>query len=146
MFTLSKKTDYGLMAIEYLRSAGNERRVSAREISTRYDIPTELLAKILQRLARHGIVEAVPGPTGGYRLSKDVRDIRLTDVIAAVGDEVALTACLKNDHTNCEQQGGCTVRTPMVRVQEKLLDYLGKITLEELYQTETFLPVSELKA
>jgi len=145
MFTLSKKTDYGLMAIEYLRTAGKERRVSAREISERYEIPAELLAKILQRLARYGMVEAVPGPSGGYRMAKEVRDIRLTDVIGAVGDEVALIACLKHDHAACEQIGCCTVRTPLVRVQEKLVDYLGKITLEELYHTETVFPVSELK-
>ncbi|MGE5693227.1 MAG: RrF2 family transcriptional regulator [Candidatus Zixiibacteriota bacterium] len=145
MFTLSKKTDYGLMAIEYLRAAGKERRVSAREISERYDIPAELLAKILQRLARHGMVEAVPGPSGGYHLAKDVREIRLTDVIGAVGDEVALISCLKHDHSACEQIGCCTVRSPLVRVQEKLLDYLGRITLEELYQTETVFPVGGLK-
>ncbi len=144
MFTLSKKTDYGLLAIDYLRLAGRERRVSAKEISARYEIPTELLAKILQKLARRGIVEAVPGPSGGYRLAKEVRDIRLTDVIGAVGDEVALVMCQKHGNIGCDQMGCCTVRGPLVRVQEKLLDYLGQIKLDELYRPEEALPVERI--
>jgi len=145
MFTLSKKTDYGLLAIGYLWSAGREKRVSAKEISSRYEIPTELLAKILQRLARRGIVEAVPGPSGGYRLAKEVREIRLTDVIGAVGDDVALIYCLKHDHNDCEQIGCCTVRGPLARVQERLMDYLGRINLEELYRPDYLIPVEEIK-
>jgi Rrf2 family protein len=145
MFTLSKKTDYGLLAIGYLWLAGREKRVSAKEISSRYEIPTELLAKILQKLARRGIVEAVPGPSGGYRLAKEVRSIRLTDVIGAVGDEVAFVSCQKHGQSNCEQIGCCTVRGPLVRVQEKLIDYLGHINLEELYRPENLIPVEEIK-
>jgi DNA-binding IscR family transcriptional regulator len=69
---------------------------------------------------------------------------RLTDVIGAVGDEVALVACQKHGHLACDQMGCCTVRGPLVRVQEKLLDYLGQIKLDELYRPEEALPVERI--
>ncbi|MFQ5896195.1 MAG: RrF2 family transcriptional regulator, partial [Nitrospinota bacterium] len=82
MFSLSKKTDYGLMALGFLSHVG-DRPVNSREIAERYNIPAELLAKIMQTLAREGLVLSFSGPKGGYQLARRPEEITVADVIRA---------------------------------------------------------------
>jgi len=65
MCTSSKKTDYALLALQYLASAGEPGGVSARAIAERFEIPLELLARILQRLAHYGMIAAHKGAIDG---------------------------------------------------------------------------------
>jgi Rrf2 family protein len=70
MLRLSKKADYALMAMKDLaRRADASSSTSAREIAERYDIPIELMAKVLQRLVRTGLLVSTQGTGGGYALS-----------------------------------------------------------------------------
>ena len=73
MFRLSKKSDYGLIAFKHLAQHPDE-SVSAREIAAQYQIPAELLAKVLQRLARKGLLVSQQGINGGYVLARDPSD------------------------------------------------------------------------
>ena len=52
MLKLSKKTDYALMAVQYMSSGGADRVVNTKEIAEEYNIPVELLAKVLQKLGK----------------------------------------------------------------------------------------------
>ena len=82
MLRLSKKSDYALMSMKHLaaRSDGGASS-SAREISEAYDIPLELLAKVLQRLVRARLLVSVQGTRGGYRLARHAAMISVADVI-----------------------------------------------------------------
>ena len=70
MLRLSKKADYALMAMKHLAMRPDAPSASAREIAEQYDIPIELMAKVLQRLARRGLVTSHQGTRGGYRLGR----------------------------------------------------------------------------
>src|SRR5262249_26870236 len=70
MLRLSKKADYALMAMKPLAADAPHGIASAREIAERYDIPLELLAKVLQQLTRHGLLASHMGIHGGYYLSR----------------------------------------------------------------------------
>ena len=61
MLRLSKKADYALMAMKHLALRGDRGSSSAREIAEQYDIPIELLAKVLQRLVRRGLLVSHAG-------------------------------------------------------------------------------------
>ena len=76
MFRLSKKSDYGLIALKHL-AQHNEESISAREIAAQYHIPAELLAKVLQRLVRKGLLVSQQGINGGYVLAKDPTTISI---------------------------------------------------------------------
>jgi len=65
MCRFSKKTGYALLALQYLASAGEPGGVSARAIAERFETPLELLARILQRLAPHGLIPAYGGDIDG---------------------------------------------------------------------------------
>ena len=71
MLRLSKKADYALMAMKHLAAAAGDRgSSSAREIAEQYDIPIELMAKVLQRLVRRGLLASQQGTRGGYQLAR----------------------------------------------------------------------------
>ena len=65
MLRLSKKADYALMAMKHLAVRGDRGSSSAREIAEQYDIPIELMAKVLQRLVRRGLLRVAPGHARG---------------------------------------------------------------------------------
>ena len=101
MLRLSKKTDYALMAMKHLAlqsaASGGAGAASAREIAEHYDIPIELLAKILQRLARRGLLTSHQGTRGGYSLARPATVISVADVIQAVDGPLTVTACSVHD-------------------------------------------------
>src|SRR5947207_11799344 len=82
MFKLSKKADYGLIAVKHLALHRRDHACSANEIAEEYGISATLMAKVLQKLADKSIVAAKPGSSGGYQLSKEPSQIRAVHVIS----------------------------------------------------------------
>ena len=129
MFSLSKKADYGLIALKHLARHTNE-SVSAREIATEYRIPAELLAKILQRLARKGLVVSQQGTHGGYVLARDPSKISIVDVVEALDGPIGITPCERG--SSCEQIDRCSVKDPLMAVRAKMVRILGDTSIYEL--------------
>jgi Rrf2 family protein len=131
MLRLSKKTDYALIALKDLASSAPRTSCSAREIAARYDIPVELMAKVLQRLARRGLLESHQGTRGGYQLSRPASRISVADVIQAIDGPVLVTACSDEDET-CDQYSKCNERDPLWRLKDRIVRSLASFTLQEL--------------
>ena len=131
MLRLSKKTDYALMAMKHLTLQGDRGSASAREIAERYDIPLELMAKILQRLARRGLLASHQGTRGGYQLARAPQMISVADVIQAVDGPVTVTACSADDHA-CGQYAKCSIRDPLWRIKDRLLAALAMCSIYEM--------------
>ena len=134
MLRLSKKADYALMAMKHLAQKCDRGQVgssSTREIAELYDIPIELMAKVLQRLVRRGLLASHQGTRGGYELARRPTDISVADVIQAIDGPVTVTACSPDD-AQCEQFAKCNVRDPLWRVRERILAALGDCTIAEL--------------
>jgi len=131
MLRLSKKADYALMAMKHLALHGDRGASSAREIAEQYDIPIELLAKVLQRLVRRGLLASHHGTRGGYQLARTPGQITIADVIQAIDGPVAVTACSTGE-ASCEQFAKCNVRDPLWRVRERILAALAQCTIAEL--------------
>src|SRR2546426_7306906 len=134
MLRLSKKADYALIAMKHLAlrgDRGSQASSSAREIAELYDIPIELMAKILQRLVRRGLLASHQGTRGGYQLARLPGQISVADVIQAIDGPVTVTACSTEDG-QCEQFAKCNVRDPLWRVRERILAALGECTIAEL--------------
>jgi Rrf2 family protein len=132
MLRLSKKSDYALMAVKHLalRSDGGASS-SAREMSEAYDIPLELLAKVLQRLVRARLLVSVQGTRGGYRLGRPATAISVADVIQAVDGPVTVTACSTDDH-NCDQYSKCSIRDPLWKIKNRIFDALNTVSVAEM--------------
>jgi Rrf2 family protein len=143
MLRLSKKADYALIAMKHLalNASRAEARMreggagatstSAREIAEQYDIPIELLAKVLQRLVRTGLLASTQGTRGGYTLSRPPKSISIADVIQAIDGPFTVTACSTEKH-DCEQYSKCSVRDPLWQIRERIVTALGTVTLSEM--------------
>ena len=131
MLRLSKKTDYALLALQYLAGHDPVGVANTRAIAERFDIPAELLAKILQQLARHGLVAAHKGVHGGYHLARPANTISIAEVVQTIDGPMTFTACSPRDE-QCDQWQTCTVRDPLWRVRERILSTLQAVTVADM--------------
>src|SRR5258708_32353105 len=84
MFKLSKKADYGLIAVKHLAMHRNGHACSAHEIAEEYGISATLMGKVLQKLARQSLIAAKQRSSGGYYLAQGPDQIRPLDRIFAI--------------------------------------------------------------
>ncbi len=131
MLRLSKKADYGLIALMHLASKDSGRSASAKEIAEAYSLPLPLLSKVLQKLTREGYLAAVYGTNGGYKLAKSPERISALEAIRAIDGPVFLTSCSTKAH-GCEQTSRCTARGPLEKIREDILRLLDGITISEM--------------
>ena len=142
MLRFTKRIDYGLMAIHYIAFHQDDGAVSAKRIAETFNIPQELLAKILQRLAKRGLIESHNGPKGGYILSRAPEQIMVGQVIQALEGPISIVSCLED--LDCPQFAKCNLRRPVQKLQASISYLLDTMTLAEL-MGET-IPVLEIAA
>ena len=133
MLRLSKKADYALIAMKHLALKTDQGGASssAREIAEQYDIPIELMAKVLQRLVKLGLLASHQGTRGGYQLGRSAATISVADVIQAIDGPLQVTVCSTDDEL-CEQYAKCNVRDPLWRIRERILDALSSCSIAEI--------------
>ena len=131
MLKLTKKADYGLIALKHLALRSEAESASAKDIAATYGIPLPLLSKILQKLARNGFLQSEHGTNGGYRLARDPRKISALEVIRSIDGPIILTSCF-TEHGECHHSEKCNVREPLRRVHEGILRLLGSITINDI--------------
>ncbi len=130
MLKLTKKADYGLIAVKHLAECG-QGACSAKDIAEAYGMPPQALAKILQRLVKAGVLQSQHGTNGGYALARDARSITAFEVIKSIDGPLLITSCTTK-HGDCEQSLRCTVREPLRKVNESIQDVLNRITIAEM--------------
>jgi len=130
MLKLTKKADYGLIALKHLVVQSPESS-SSKEIAETYGIPPALLSKILQKLAKHGFLQSEHGTNGGYKLARDPRDITALEVIRTIDGPIFLTACF-TEHGYCCHTDKCIVRDPLQKVHEGILRLLASISIADM--------------
>src|SRR5688572_22342073 len=145
MLRLSKKADYALMAMKHLAQKPGAPSTSAREIAEQYDIPIELLAKVLQRLVRTGLLVSTQGTRGGYTLSRPSAAISVADVIQAIDGPLTVTACSTEKNT-CEQYSKCNIRDPLWQIRERIAATLDTVTIAEMATDTELAPVPVVHA
>lgn len=131
MLRLSKKADYALMAMKHLATRHDAASASAREIAEAYDIPIELMAKVLQRLVQRGLLASHQGTRGGYRLARPVSLISVADIIQAIDGPLTVTAC-STEAENCGQYSKCSIRDPLWRIKDRIVAALSTCSLQEM--------------
>ena len=130
MLRFTKRADYGLMAIHYIAIHDDLGAVSAKRIAEEFSIPQELMAKILQRLAKERLIVSQNGPKGGYVLTRRPAEISVGEVIRALEGPISIVSCLEDD--DCPQMERCSLRRPVKKIQVAITQMLDSMTLAEL--------------
>ena len=144
MLRFTKRADYGLMAMHYIASHADEGAVSVKRIAEEFHIPAELLAKILQRLAKHRLITSHNGPKGGYELTKQPSAITVGQVVRALEGPIKIVSCM-TDGDDCPQYSRCNLRRPVQKIQTSISRLLDTMSLAEL-ASDGFVPVGGLAA
>ncbi len=143
MLRLSKKADYALLAMGHLAAHVADGALSARELSEAYDIPAELLAKVLQQLVRARLLESHHGTRGGYGLARTSTTISVAEVIEAIDGPLTVTACSETDHS-CDQYAKCNIRDPLWRIKDRIISALTETTVQQLAADLSHAPVATM--
>ncbi len=144
MLKLTKKADYGLMAMKHLAERAHEGACSAKDIAENYGIPPEALAKILQRLVKAGLLVSQHGTNGGYTLARNSETISAFEVIRAIDGPLFITSCI-TVRGECDQTDRCTIREPLRRVNDSIEQVLRRIKISHMKEEEVSEPKAEIE-
>lgn len=133
MLRLTRRSEYGLMALAFL-ARGEDRYTSVKTIVSDLHIPRRLLAEVLKDLSRAGLVEAVRGPGGGYRLTTPPQELSLARAVEVLEGPSLVSAC--TDGGGCELSSGCTIQSGIHGVARRIRGVLEAYSLADL-ATET---------
>ncbi|MFC6646354.1 RrF2 family transcriptional regulator [Granulicella cerasi] len=128
------------MALKYLAeqqqfSASGVAAASAKAIAEAYHIPPQLLAKILQTLAKAGLLVSHAGTNGGYALARPSAEINAFEVIRAIDGPLFITSCI-TIHGTCDLAGHCTIKEPLRKVNDSIKDLLSGIHIADLVESD----------
>jgi Rrf2 family protein len=143
MLRFTKRADYGLMAIHYIAVHDGLGAVSAKRIAEEFTIPPELMAKILQRLAKQRLIVSTNGPKGGYALARRPSEITVGEVIRALEGPINIVSCLED--ADCPQMQKCNLRRPVQKIQAAISQVLDTMSLSELTSGADVPPLLSIK-
>jgi len=131
LFALTRRTDYGIIALSHMAQRPT-RVCTAREIAEQYHMPLSLLMNVLKSLCHAELVRSIRGAKGGYVLALSADQITLADIITAVEGPVRFVQCAGDGDTPCELIAVCPVSRPVRKVHERLVDFLGQVSLAQI--------------
>ena len=134
MLKISKSVEYSIFALRQIYYSSSSSLLTAKDISERENIPREMVAKLLQKLKRKGILESVQGKFGGYRYSVEPAQITLYSIVEAIDLEIQITNCLCDNATknDCERVEDCSLRNPFLKLQDEIITLMKNLKLTYL--------------
>ncbi len=137
MFKVSKPVEYALIALKHIAQADDEGPTAVREICEQYNTSFDVTSRALQHLARHGIVQAERGVTGGYRLTCDLDEVSFYDLLQFVDGPLRVVPCLDQSRScKCDTGQDCAILPPMMKLNDRLDGFLKTLTVSELFAAE----------
>ncbi|MFA3783080.1 Rrf2 family transcriptional regulator [Melioribacteraceae bacterium 4301-Me] len=136
MLKIAKSVEYALFALKYMSEKGSNSCSSVSEISEYQNIPYDLLAKIMQKLAKANIISSYQGIKGGYILKATPEMISLNKLITILDKKIQFTDCMVEKPTtaDCQRVLNCCIRNPMLKIQNRLNELFESTTVQDLIQ------------
>ena len=129
MIILSKLADYGVIIAT--RLAASPAQMNAAQLAADTILPQTTVAKVLKLLAKGGIVTAVRGAAGGYRLAREAEEISISDIVASIDGAFALTECTSHAGP-CVRNQFCPTRPHWAKINDAVDLALRQVTLAEM--------------
>lgn len=130
MLRLSKKVEYGILAMQYMASnPGN--LFTAKSISENLHLSYDFLAKTMQRLMRAELLDSQQGIKGGYYLAKPADSIKLMEILEILDSRPELVDCV-SENKDCEKKGNCQLHDPIKLLQKKVEDVFLETSLQDI--------------
>ena len=130
---LTNKGRYAVMAMADLASNAKNGPISLSEISIRQNISLPYLEQIFLKLKSNKLVKSSRGASGGYSLEKPASEIRLSNIIYAVNEEVRTLNCKKNSKRGCNNKSTkCIAHNLWDQLDQHINGFFEKVKLQDL--------------
>jgi Rrf2 family protein len=127
----SRPTKMAVRILTHMAADGMEQIQTVRNVARSTQVPEPSAAKILQSLARDGILESRKGPGGGFRLSLPPDQVLLAHIVRAVEGEDFMAECV-GGFKKCAGHPECPLHDKWIRVKQQMLEFLDTTTLEDM--------------
>ncbi|HUJ23697.1 MAG TPA: Rrf2 family transcriptional regulator [Bryobacteraceae bacterium] len=127
----SRSSEYAIRAFVHLAQVPDGKFAMVKQIAAEEDIPTHFLAKILQQLARKGLLRSSKGPTGGFSLRVPADEVRLLDIVEALDGLTEYEKCASG-LSECSDDMPCPLHDSWKALRSRIMDYLGRNTIADL--------------
>ena len=131
---LTTKGRFAVTAMIDLAMQQSTEPVTLAEISQRQKISLSYLEQLFAKLRRRALVDSIRGPGGGYSLARDMAQVSVADIILAVDEPIDATQC--GGKENCQDDKKCITHDLWAKLNERILDYLGGVTLRQLVDAQ----------
>lgn len=131
---LTTKGRFAVTAMIDVAMHGAGGPVTLSAVSERQKISLSYLEQLFGKLRRHGLVDSVRGPGGGYNLARPAESVSVADVILAVDEPIDATQC--GGKENCHDDGKCLTHDLWAALNERIFDYLGGVSLRQLADSQ----------
>ena len=129
MLKLTRKLEYALIALRHMQDK-RDTFISTKEIAGMYLIPHELLAKILQQMAKLNYIKAARGSRGGYRIRKGLTEISLTQFVEELEGPFGMVNC--SISSDCIQLNNCNIRMPINKINDNIRSIFNDIPITDI--------------
>jgi len=128
---LSRSGEYALQALIRLAQHGDERPLRTAEIAEALDAPRNYLSKLLHQLAVAGVLESTRGPSGGFRLAVDARELTLAEALEPIEATRLVRGCLLG-RPQCLDSDPCSAHASWRALSEHIEQFLITTTVADL--------------
>ncbi len=129
---LTKKSEYALLSLVSIAKSDQPKNVDI--LATELNISKSFLAKILQNLAKNGILNSYKGNNGGFTLKKSCEELTILEITTIAEEKLPSVFECTSDNSTCSASvnGGCTVFPLLANLQNKINGFLDNLTLKDI--------------
>ncbi|MBQ7863935.1 MAG: Rrf2 family transcriptional regulator [Lachnospiraceae bacterium] len=129
---ISTKGRYALRLMIDLATNDAGEPIRIKEVAARQGISDKYLEQIISVLNKAGFVKSVRGPQGGYILKKKPEEYTVGMILRLTEGSLAPVACVEEEETDCERQGGCVTYILWKKLNDAISDVVDTVTLQDL--------------
>jgi Rrf2 family protein len=131
MMIYSRSAEYAIRAFVNLATVPEGKYAMVKNIAAQEQIPAHFLAKILQQLARKGLLRSSKGPTGGFAMRMDPHDVTLLTIVEALDGLAPYQQCASG-LAECNDDMPCPMHDSWIALRQRIMDYLGRNSIADL--------------
>lgn len=134
---LTTKARYAITAVIEISAIKDSKPMNLTEISSRQDIPLKYLEQIFSKLKNAGLVKAIKGPGGGYLINASPDNIRLINIVDAVGENIKMTRC--SQASSCSKINSnqrCKTHSLWQGLSDNIRDYFSNISVQDILDNQ----------
>ena len=135
---LTTKGGYAVMAVADLAANQSGKPVSLTDISLRQNISLSYLEQLFSKLKNQKLVKSVRGPSGGYVLDKNPKEIRISNIISAVDEQIKTLNCKKDSKKSCNGKTiKCITHNLWDDLESHINNFFEKISLNDVIKQKS---------